>query len=65
MYYVELIRPAAKDEMVNNIVGLADNDLVPVATFGLEWLMNAPRFEAVVIAADGLPLWMSCVDPRV
>jgi hypothetical protein len=64
-YYVDLIRPAAKNEMAANIAGHADNDLVPVAVFGLEWLMNAPRFEAMVIAADGFPLWMSCVDPRV
>ena len=31
---------------------------------GLEWLLNAPRFEAVIVAEDGLPLWMSCIDPR-
>jgi hypothetical protein len=44
---------------------LTDNDIVPVAIFGLEWLMNAPRFEAMVIAADGLPARVSCIDPRV
>mgnify|MGYP001240603909 FL=1 len=27
--------------------------------------MNAPRFEAMVVGADGLPLWISCIDPRV
>jgi len=64
-YYVDLIRPATKDEAQDSIGGLADNDLVPVAIFGLEWLMNAPRFEAMVMAADGRPLWMSCIDPRV
>ncbi len=64
-YYVDLIRPAAKDEVNNTVSGLADNDIVPVAIFGLEWLMNAPRFESMVIAADGLPVWVSCIDPRV
>jgi hypothetical protein len=64
-YYVDLIRPAAKDEVSKSIRGLTDNDIVPVAIFGLEWLMNAPRFEAMVIAADGLPARVSCIDPRV
>jgi hypothetical protein len=64
-YYVDLIRPLSKDEGRDTINGLSDNDLVPVAILGLEWLMNAPRFEAMVIADDGLPVWMSCIDPRV
>jgi hypothetical protein len=64
-YYVDLIRPAGRDEIADDLGGLSDNDLVPVAIFGLEWLMNAPRFEEMVIAADGLPAWVSCVDPRV
>jgi hypothetical protein len=64
-FYVDLIRPSNKDEATTTVRGLADNDLVPVAMFGLEWLMSAPRFEATVIAADGLPAWMSCIDPRV
>jgi hypothetical protein len=64
-YYVDLIRPAAKHEASKSVLGITDNDLVPTAIFGLEWLMNAPRFEAMIIAADGLPTWVSCVDPRV
>jgi hypothetical protein len=64
-YSVDLIRPAARDEIGSSIAGLADNDIVPAAIFGLEWLMNAPRFAAMVIAADGLPVWVSCIDPRV
>ncbi len=27
--------------------------------------MNAPQFEEMVIADDGLPAWVSCIDPRV
>ncbi|MGC2398011.1 MAG: nucleotidyltransferase domain-containing protein [Rhodomicrobium sp.] len=64
-YYVDLIRPAGKDEISDDLGGLPDNDLVPVAIMGLEWLMNAPRFEEMVIADDGLPAWVSCIDPRV
>jgi hypothetical protein len=64
-YYVDLIRPAAKHEASKSLKGLTDNDLVPAAIFGLEWLMNAPRFDGMVIALDGLPVWVSCIDPRV
>jgi hypothetical protein len=64
-YYVDLIRLATRDEASKVVRGLQDNDVVPAAIFGLEWLMSAPRFEAMVIAADGLPAWMSCIDPRV
>ncbi len=64
-YYVDLIRPMEANEAHKNIKGIADNDLVPVAILGLQWLMNAPRFESTVIADDGLPLHMSSIDPRV
>lgn len=64
-YYVDLIRPMEADEATKSIKGIADNDLVPVAILGLQWLMNAPRFETMVIADDGLPVWMSSIDPRV
>ncbi|MEL7302898.1 MAG: nucleotidyltransferase domain-containing protein [Pseudomonadota bacterium] len=64
-YLVDLIRPFEKDEPSASVAGLADNDLTPVAILGLEWLMNAPRFEEIAVAEDGLPVWLSCVDPRV
>jgi hypothetical protein len=31
---------------------------------GLEWLVSSPRFEATAIAEDGMPVWLSCIDPR-
>ena len=31
---------------------------------GLNWLVNSPRFEATAIAEDGMPVWISCIDPR-
>jgi hypothetical protein len=65
-YYVDLIRPLEKDEVrkaVNKLTDV-DDDLEAAAIIGLNWLINAPKFEQVVIGADGRPLWMSCIDPR-
>jgi hypothetical protein len=45
-------------------IGNADDDLEAAAITGLHWLINAPKFEQAVVGADGLPLWMSCTDPR-
>jgi hypothetical protein len=61
-YFVDVIRSTAKNE------GGADEydlgGLVPVGIDGLSWLVNSPRFEATAIAEDGMPVWMSCIDPR-
>ncbi len=40
-------------------------ELSAAAILGLEWLIHAPKFERVAIGADGYPLWMSSIDPRV
>lgn len=65
-YYVDLIAPIRRDEATSPNIQLGNNsdDLVAASIIGLQWLMNAPRFEAVVVADDGRPLWMSCIDPR-
>jgi hypothetical protein len=65
-YYVDLLRPIEKDEARSTIskIGDADDDLEAAAISGLHWLINAPKFEQIVVGADGLPLWMSCIDPR-
>jgi hypothetical protein len=65
-FYVDLIRPFEKDEVTTKVRGLGDDadDLEAAAIFGLEWLINAPKFEEVVIADDGRPVWISCMDPR-
>jgi hypothetical protein len=65
-YYVDLIRPLAKDEIlpVEAKIGPARDDLEAVGLAGLQWLINTPKFEQIVVGDDGLPLWMSCVDPR-
>src|SRR5258708_3024466 len=65
-YYVDIIRALEKDEMraVNTRISPVDDDLEAPALAGLEWLINAPKFEQIVVGADGIPLWMSCIDPR-
>jgi hypothetical protein len=65
-YYVDLIRPLGKNELAKAPpkLGEADDDLEAAAILGLEWLVHAPKFERIAIGADGLPLWMSCIDPR-
>lgn len=65
-YYVDLIRPLSKTELAKAPpkLGEADEDLEAAGILGLEWLVHAPKFERVAIGADGLPLWMSCIDPR-
>ncbi len=66
-YYVDLLRPIEKDEphVASLKLGDADDDLEAAAIAGLEWLIGAPRFEQIVVGADGLPLYMCCIDPRV
>jgi hypothetical protein len=65
-YYVDLIRPLERDEMSTKVRRLidADHDMEASALLGLDWLINAPKFEEVAIGSDGRPLWMACVDPR-
>ena len=65
-YYVDLIRPLSKTELTKALpkLGEADEDLEAAGILGLEWLVHAPKFERIAIGTDGLPLWMSCIDPR-
>lgn len=66
-FYVDLIRPIRPNEVVRadpKIVD-ADNDMSASAIVGLQWLVNAPKFEQVAIGFDGRPVWMGCIDPRV
>lgn len=61
-YFVDVIRPMSKNEDSADEYDLGG--LVPVGIDGLSWLINSPRFEATAIAEDGMPVWMSCIDPR-
>lgn len=66
-FYVDLIKPLEADAAQKAAAKIADvdHDMVASAIVGLQWLVNAPRFEQVAIGFDGRPVWMSCVDPRV
>jgi hypothetical protein len=66
-FLVDLIMPAAIPpwkQVRDSLIGAAD-DLSAVAIDGLEWLENAPPFEAVAIDERGMPLRIVAVDPRV
>ena len=62
-FTVDLIHPvddllAATDDCAN------EEDLVGIGIEGLEWLVNAPKVDGVVIGEDGIPLRCWSVDPR-
>jgi hypothetical protein len=65
-YMVDLIRPDDKSILRKDPDQLGDNedDLQAAPIRGLHWLVNAPRFEEIVIGEDGLPLFMVTIDPR-
>ena len=41
-----------------------EGDLVGAPIIGLQWLVNAPSFEAIVVDERGFPAPMMCPDPR-
>jgi len=66
-YLVDLIRPQARDVFRDRRRGgLTDlpDDLEGAAIFGLDWLINSPKFEAIVIDERGYPARMNVIDPR-
>lgn len=65
-YAVDLIRPPHPREASTKEPQLTLNpgDLQPAAIHGLQWLINAPRFEETVIGEDGRPTRIVCIDPR-
>lgn len=65
-FLVDLIAPLPKD-MVRakpQSVTHAEGDLVAAEIRGLQWLVNAPKVTAMAIDMRGLPVTMTCVDPR-
>jgi hypothetical protein len=66
-YLVDLIRPEAKDVFRDRrAAALTDlpDDLEGAAIFGLDWLINSPKFEAIAIDDRGYPVRMAVIDPR-
>jgi hypothetical protein len=44
--------------------GASDNDMAAVEVPALEMIVDAPRFTAIAVAEDGLPVWIAAADPR-
>jgi hypothetical protein len=66
-YLVDLIRSAPRDPIRDQSrAAFTDlpEDLQSVAIFGLGWLVNSPRMEAVAIDERGYPVPMAVIDPR-
>jgi hypothetical protein len=65
-YSVDLIAPMRRNEATAPDIRLgdSDDDLVAASILGLQWLLNAPKFEEVIVGGDGRPLWVCCIDPR-
>ncbi len=59
-YIVDLICPDAPDFAPMQ----KETDLEAVGMPGAEWLLDAPRFEQVIVGGDGVPLRMVTPDPR-
>lgn len=66
-YLVDLIRPEAKDVFRDRLPSaLTDlpEDLEAVAIYGLGWLVNSPKLEAIAIDDKGYPVRIIVIDPR-
>jgi len=67
-YLVDLIRPQTrntlKDSGPTSITPLAD-DLDGAPMDGLQWLVNAPKTEAIAVDERGYPVSIPTVDPRI
>lgn len=66
-YLVDLIRPMQNPpwKQAPDKVGSDPDDLSAVAIEGIEWLQNAPAFEAIAIDEKGEPTRIVAPDPRV
>jgi hypothetical protein len=60
-YIVDLISP--DDEALPRKLG-GENDLEATPMEGSKWLLDAPRFEQIIVASDGLPLRIVAPEPR-
>ncbi|MGY6708725.1 MAG: GSU2403 family nucleotidyltransferase fold protein [Rhizobiaceae bacterium] len=67
-YIVDLIRPRPRDAVSDwhssAMTGLPE-DLAAVDIDGLEWLLNAPKVETILLDIRGYPVRMAMPDPRV
>lgn len=62
-FMVDLVIPA-RDTRDTAVMSFGQGDLIAVEVPNLHWLVNAPKYEVVAIAADGRPVMMRVPDPR-
>lgn len=65
-YQVDLIKPTPKDVVFSaepDSIGGGD-DLQAAHIPNMRWVANAPKFAAVAVGEDGMPVPMACPDPR-
>ena len=66
-YLVDLIRPEARDVFRDRLpASLTDlpDDWEGAAIFGLGWLVNSPKLEAIAVDENGYPVRLVVIDPR-
>ena len=72
-FMVDLITPEPKERMASvpprqrRLGGGSDmttDDMEAVEVPRLEMIVDAPRFSAIAMSEDGLPVWISAADPR-
>lgn len=65
-YLVDLIAPAPRHVLHSAPQGVtnAEGDLVAAEIDGLQWLLNGPKVSAMSVDVRGLPVRMTCIDPR-
>lgn len=66
-YRIDLICPQDADYIraPSPRIGESTADIEPAPIEGLKWLLDAPKYDATVVAEDGLPVYLPCIDPRV
>jgi hypothetical protein len=62
-FMVDLVT-APRGMHTTDLVTFAESDLVAVEVPGLQWLLNAPKLDAIAIDEDGWPVPMRVPDPR-
>lgn len=63
-YAVDLIKATPTPPWLDETSGFGTGDLEAAMIPNLRWIQHAPRFEAVAIAEDGMPVPLACPDPR-
>jgi len=65
-YMIEFVRPepSPTDRVMPGAIPLEKDDIEPAPIMGLQWLLNAPAVEVVVLDERGYPVPTRCPDPR-